>query len=236
MKLPTKKIIVAIRQFLKNHFSAVIIILTFGVALWTLIITKEGVNDAKENLKLIKQEQERTLDPLIHYKYLADSKEFEVLSNNDVEIKKVSWILTTPKLIKVNEFSNKLILDELKYSLLLELNEKNRDIVKSFINCYLFGSEFYRGIPLIGDIEFRRRGNRETFRQIDLLRIKGAERDGLYIYVEKPGVSTEDVEKYKIQTKEDYKIYKDFLSDYSADNSTGNCDIQFGYPRKDFWQ
>jgi len=210
----------------------IIAIITLGVAIWTLIVTKEGAKSSQENLAFIRQEQQQKLDPLIHYKYLSDSKEFEVLSHNDVEIKKISWVLV-PQFIQVNEFSNNLILDELKYSLLSHLDtNRSREVVKSFIDCYLFGSEFYKGIPLVTEVEFRRRGSAETFKQIDLIRLKGSERDGLYVYVEKPGVGIVDVENYKFDTQEDYDIYKKSLGDYSI---SGECGVQFGYPPKELW-
>lgn len=214
-----------IKKYLSRiiNFDKIIIISTLILTILTFNITK--------------QETEKNLDPLIHYKYLSDKKRFEILSSDDVEIKTVSWLLpTSDGFLKINEFSNDLILDELKYSFLIHLvtnTEKPNNITKNFIDCYLFGSEFYKGIPMAIEVEFRRRGLKETFKQINLTRIRGSERDELYIYIEKQNASTEEVKKFKAETKEDFKIYQDFLKDY---NLKGECGIYFGYPDKNLWQ
>ncbi len=216
-------------NFVKRYFSQIVIIATLIISIFSLVATDKS-------LSITKQETEKRLDPLIHYKYQSDKKRFEILSSDDIEIKAVSWALPiNSEFKKINEFSNDLILDELKYSFLIDLSNntnKSKEIIKSFIDCYLFGSEFYKGVSLVTEIEFRRRGSRETFKQVDLVRIRGSERDGLNIYTEKPGSSIEEAQKFKTEAQEDFKIYQDFLKDY---NLKGECGIRFGYPEKNLW-
>lgn len=202
--------------------SVLIAVIGSGFQILSTMLTRDSLNLSKEILQ-------REQDPLIQYQYMNGW--FHVGGNDNVIIKKVDWILV-PNPVKINE-GNDLSLLNLKNSLLFHIGEgKEVKYIKNFIDCYLFGSEFYRGIPLVVTVEFRRQGSVDTFTQTDLVRIRGSEREGLYIYPEKSGIGTSDVDSYIQDANKDMNAYKDILKDY---NMEGKCNIWFGTPPKELW-
>lgn len=211
------------------HFISIATLITLVILIYSTW-WGPSVKTADEQLRATKTELAKNLDPLIEYNYTQDR--FVVNSSPDTIIKSIDWI-SVPENTKINTYSKDLTIAQLKDSLLYEINaDKKASIVWNFINCYLLGSEFYRGIPMITAIQFRRRGSLDTFTQIDLFRIKGNKREGLWIDVEKSAASTEEINKFKKEAEVDYGIYRKFLLDY---NIEGACPVAFGPVSDDFF-
>lgn len=214
----------ALWAFCLTVFTLLVSIVIGVYQIWSTFMTQESLKITKQ---ILKKEQ----DPMIKYEYTRE--EFKANANENILIKKVDWILIMPNRIKINEFGNNLTILNLKNSLLFHIGEGKRiKFVKNFIDCYILGSEFYQGIPMIVAVEFRRQGSTETFTQIDLIRIRRSEREGLYVYIEKPGVNINEVNQFVEESKQDFEMYKKFLDDYKQE---GKCDIYFETPPKDFW-
>lgn len=210
-------------NFWKRQSLIEVIILILSIIGTWAVFWGPSVNIAKEDLALNKEEMLRQADPLIHYDYINDR--FKAQSASDTEIKSVSWIIPDG-FLKINQFSKDLIMDELRHSLILRLDGSQKTV--NFVDCYIFGSEYYRGIPIIVETEYRQRGSNETYKLIDLGFIKGNKRDGFYLKVENNNTSLEETYSFQKDTEEeDYKIYRDAINGPYAMNE---CGIIFGYP------
>lgn len=184
------------------------------------------------NLSLTQNREIKELDPLIHYEYSNDR--FVAISSPDIEIKSVDWSLPDmendqPALYKINQYSKDLIIRDLKNSLSWRLFSKksNIQVVNSFIDCYIFGSEYYKGIPVIITTEFRYRGNQTTSTLTDLAYIKGSSRDKFYIKTEQNQVNEDEIIKFITASQEDYVNYERILNEYDL---SGECGIIWGTP------
>lgn len=236
-----RNIVLTIYCWFKQQRLIELIILVLTLITAVSVFWGPSINIAKKDLSVNEKRIQDELDPLIQYEHATDR--FKAISSPDVEIKDVSWFLLSglnmagsiPGPVKINLYSKDLIFDELRHMLVMSLvSEKsgNSNIVESFVDCYVLGSEYYRGIPLIIETEFRRRGSVESIKSVDLAYIKGSIRDGLYIKREKNGVGKDEVASFIATSKEDFDAYMNVLNDY---NQVGDCGIEWGYPRPELF-
>ncbi len=226
----------------KVIFYYLIPIITFFIVILSYISTNKGLDFSEKSYNLSKKEIEKKDDPIFTYSYLKEEKKFKINSPDDIELRGVSWLMPALKdefkLHKINQISNDLTYNEIIHHFLLFNLDKTGKNTEYFLYCFILNQMEPR-FPAITEIEFRRRGEVNTYRIYNLVYLKGTQSESPYFENYKVGVSENEINNFIIEQESfikssfDQNIQHPGLPNNEIDlilNGEKRCPIQFGAP------
>ncbi|MFZ3074319.1 MAG: hypothetical protein WA093_04310 [Minisyncoccales bacterium] len=236
------KLLTKINQWLKGYINIIEVagllfaIVGLYVGFHQMHQDNESTKIALNSYKIALLDQMRQKDPMLSFNFIENSIEANV--NQDFEIKDVLWLLPDDdgKGVKINQSSNNLSINELAFALDWQWIEKENVSHQqriNFIKCKILGGSIEGGLPLVVQVELRRRGEKESMIVNYLTHIKGAIAKNPYIIIDKPGAATEDVGNFIKDGALDIKKYFQVIDKINFDgivNDSGECRMIIGAP------